>query len=177
MASIMVQCRVNDTVQVILVDTCIGLCIFHILYLTWGKEWKKGDKVVFIFWKMQLNILHLSCYHVVPVHDDNNTPALLDRRSKAFEWKALAYIRINLYYLKSSTPFSFIWLWDSLSSQLNKLDNISLKYKYWDKVEFANKLWLCRHMCVSIKLLVRLEQVQRVYFKIDKNFNNKLTAL
>ena len=58
-----------------------------------------------------------------------------------------------------------------------QLDDISLKYKYWDKVEFANKLWLCRHMWVSIKLLIRLEQVQRVYFNIDKNFNNKLTAL
>ena len=170
----MVQCRVNDSVQVILVVTC--LCIFQFLYLTWGKKESKETMSSSFFEKMQLNILHLSCYHEVPVHDDNNTPALLDHRSKAFESKALTLIHINLY-LKTITPFSFIWLWDSLSRQLNKLDNISLKYKYWDKVEFANKLWLCRHMCVSIKLLIRLEQVQRVYFKIDKNFNNKLTAL
>ena len=167
----MVQCRVNDTVQVILVDTCIGLSFSTFCTSHGEKSERKETRSSSFFEKCSW----IYCTYLV--HDDNNTPALLDHRSKAFESKALAHIHINLYYLKTSTPFSFIWLWDSLSRQLNKLDNISLKYKYWDKVEFANKLWLCRHMCVSIKLLIRLEQVQRVYFNIDKNFNNKLTAL
>ena len=47
-------------------------------------------------------------YHVVPVHDDNNTPTLLDHRSKAFESKALALIRITYQFVLSKDKYSLL---------------------------------------------------------------------